>query len=87
MTRSSGKQIQPAGGFLSNKKKIFFEKEDSFFLLLLVLMHCEGQEEIDPQRPVKVRSNLISIVQIRNIFKSDYIFISWGRLSGSLYFL
>ena len=31
-------------------------------------MDCEGQEEIDPQRPEKVRTDLIKVVQIWNIF-------------------
>lgn len=47
------------------RKRLLFKIEDFFFaLLLLILMDCEGQEEIDPQRPVKVRSNLIRVVQI-----------------------
>lgn len=55
--------------FFNMKKVCFFSDRRFFFaLLLLILMDCEGQEEIDPQRPVKVRSNLIRVVQIRNIF-------------------
>lgn len=61
-------QTNPAyyrfGVFLIRKKYTFFQLEDIFALLLLILMDCEGQEEIDPQRPVKVRSNSIRIVQI-----------------------
>lgn len=55
--------------FFFNKKKGYIQDRRLFFaLLLLILMDCEGQEEIDPQRPVKVRSNLIRAVQIWNIF-------------------
>lgn len=68
MMRSSGKQQPTTAFFFFNKRKGGGEIEGVFCLFFLISMDCEGQEEIDPQRPVKVRSNLIRVVQIWNIF-------------------